>query len=92
MKKIDVLKVNGELIDVKHTSEKYTIGWKDGLRALLIAVISPVLLAVQQSISAGELELNWQQLGLTAISAAIAYLIKNFFTPSEVVLDKSHIQ
>lgn len=63
-------------------STALSLNVKDFLRGLILAILAPVLLAIQQSIAAGEVTLNWRTLGLTAISALVAYLIKNFFTNS----------
>lgn len=51
-----------------------------------MAVILPVLVIIQQSIEKGEFSLDWKLIGLTAVGGLIAYLIKNFFTPSEIVV------
>ena len=53
---------------------------RDFLKGFVIAVIVPALLAIQQSLAAGEITINWKALGITAIAAFIGYLIKNFFT------------
>ena len=53
---------------------------RDFLKGIVMAVIVPALLAIQQSISAGELTINWKSLGLTAIASFIGYLAKNLFT------------
>ena len=63
-------------------SNIFSINVKDFLKGLVMAVIAPVLVAVQQSLSAGELTLNWRALGMTAIAAFVGYLVKNFFTNS----------
>jgi len=91
MEKLTTLKVNGENIPVKQTSSLYSLNTKDILRSLLIAVATPVLAAIATSLNAGEIKINWQSLLQIGISAAAAYLIKNFFTPSEVVLDKKDV-
>ena len=53
---------------------------RDFLKGLVMAVIVPALLAIQQSITAGELVINWKSLGVAAIASFIGYLIKNVFT------------
>ena len=55
---------------------------RDFLKGLVMAVIVPALLAIQQSLTAGELTINWKALGITAVASFIGYLIKNFFTNS----------
>lgn len=45
-----------------------------------MAVIVPVLLAVQQSLAAGEFTFNWKALGLTALASFVGYILKNFLS------------
>lgn len=67
------------------TSKQFALDWKnDGVKAFILAVIAPVLLAIKDSLDAGNLDLNWKALGTTAVLTAIGYLIKNFFTTSSV--------
>lgn len=53
---------------------------RDFVKGFILAVLVPALLAIQQSLSAGELTINWRALGITAAASFIGYLIKNFFT------------
>ena len=53
---------------------------RDFLKGLVMAVIVPALLAIQQSLSAGVLTINWKALGIAAIASFIGYLIKNVLT------------
>ena len=53
---------------------------RDFLKGIVLAVLVPALLAIQQSLQAGELTINWRALGIAAVAAFIGYLIKNFFT------------
>lgn len=59
---------------------KYTLKVRDFLKAALIAIITPVLYVIQDSMSRGELTLHWNEIIVAAISGFVAYLIKNFFT------------
>lgn len=54
----------------------------DFLKALLMAVLAPVLFIIQQSIAAGALTFNWHQIEMAAIAGGVGYLIKNFFSDS----------
>lgn len=67
-------------------SKQYSLGWRDVAKALLVAILTPVLLVIQTSLDQGHLELNWKNIGIAAVSGAIAYLIKNFFTPTQTVV------
>ena len=53
---------------------------RDFVKGFILAVLVPALLAIQQSLTAGELTINWRALGITAAASFIGYLIKNFFT------------
>lgn len=65
------------------TSKTFSLDWRDGIKGLLISVTTAALLALEQSLSAGEVTINLQKIGVSAAVAGIAYLLKNFFTPSE---------
>jgi hypothetical protein len=67
------------------TSPLFTINWRDIAKGLLIAILTPTLVLIQQSLSAGTLTLNWEQLGMAAVGGGVAYLIKNFLTPAQIV-------
>lgn len=68
------------------TSKKYSWNWMDAGKALVVAVLSPIVPIVQASLAAGNLQLPWKVMGLTALSAAVAYLVKNFFTQSQTII------
>ena len=57
-----------------------SLGIRDFLRGLAIAVIAPVILVIQQSLEGGELIFNWKLIATTAVSAGLAYIVKNLFT------------
>ena len=57
---------------------------RDILRGLLMAVLTPVVFIVQQSLSLGELTFNWKAISVAALSGGVAYLIKAVFTPKPV--------
>ena len=58
-----------------------SLNWKDILKGLLMAILTPAVLIVEQSLQAGSITFNWKQIGLAAIAGGLAYLVKNFFTP-----------
>ena len=68
------------------TSKQFTLNFRDILKGLAVAVILPVLNVIYQSIEAGSFEFDWKRIGLLAAGGLIAYLIKNFLTPAEVVV------
>ena len=68
------------------TSKQFQINFRDVIKGLALAVILPVLNVIYQSIEAGSFEFDWKRIGLLAAGSFIAYIIKNFFTPAEVVM------
>ena len=45
----------------------FSLKAKDWLRGLLLAVVVPALVALQQSLEAGALTINWKELALSLI-------------------------
>jgi hypothetical protein len=66
------------------TSRKYTLNWLDAGKGLVMAILTAVLMAIESSLEAGEIEINYKKVAVAGSLAAIAYLLKNFFTPSEI--------
>jgi hypothetical protein len=69
------------------TSNQYSLNWKDIFKGLIVAVITPVFTIIMTSLNAGVLTFDWKAIGATAAAAALAYLLKNFLTPSAIVID-----
>jgi hypothetical protein len=67
-------------------NKQYSLEWRDVFKSFLIAVLTPIIPIVEQSIEAGTLTFNWKLIGLTAVGAALAYLTKNFLTPTQTVV------
>lgn len=61
-------------------SKFLSLNWGDILKGLIMAVGTPALLIVQQSIASGEFVFNWKQIGMVAIAGGVGYLIKNFLS------------
>jgi len=57
-----------------------SLGMKDILKGLLLAVLTPVIYTIQTSIEAGVLTFDWHAIGLASLAGGLAYLVKNFFT------------
>lgn len=66
------------------TSNLYSIDYRDLLKAFLMAILTPVLFIIEQTINSGQLTFNWKQIGMAAVGGGIGYLIKNFFTASTI--------
>ena len=61
-------------------SNQFSLTSRDFLKGLIMAVIVPVLLAIQQSLAAGTVTFNWKALGLTAMASFVGYILKNFLS------------
>ncbi len=68
------------------TFKQFTLNKKDWTKAILIAVLTPVIFIIQQSLDAGNFNLNWKQMAIAAVSGFLAYIIKNFFAPTQTVV------
>lgn len=68
------------------SSKRFSLNWQDAWKGIKMAVILPVLVIIQQSIEKGEFSFDWKLIGLTAVGGFIAYLIKNFFAPAEIII------
>ena len=53
---------------------------QDWAKGLYMAVGAATLTALQNSIEAHGLKIDWVNIGQAALSAAVVYLIKNYFT------------
>ena len=67
------------------TSKMFSLNAGDFLKGLLVAALTTPITAVFSSLSAGAFNINWKQMGLVAITGGVSYLLKNLFTPSQVV-------
>jgi hypothetical protein len=66
-------------------ANKFNLNWRDAARALIMAVLGAAFVTLQQLIDTGA-ELNkgsFKLIGMSAITAGVAYVIKNFFSNSE---------
>jgi hypothetical protein len=68
------------------TSSFLSLNWKDTLKAFILAVGTPVLYLVQEKIPG----YNVDPYVKVALAAGVSYLLKNFFTSSEIVVKNAH--
>ena len=61
-------------------SNQFSLTSRDFWKGVIMAVVVPFLLAIQESLAAGELTFNWKALGLTALASFVGYILKNFLT------------
>lgn len=69
-------------------SEYLKLNGLDFLKGFVVAIISAVLVIIQNSIAAGDFSFQWSTIWQGALTAGVAYLIKNFFTNAEGTLGK----
>ena len=61
-----------------------SLNWRDFLRGLVIAILTPVFTTAYDSFLRGEFALNWHLILVSAIGGAGAYLSKNIFTKPDI--------
>ncbi len=59
-----------------------SLNTKDFIKGLLVAVLSAVVTIVYNTIQTGSLEFDWKAIGITALTSALAYIMKNLFSNS----------
>jgi hypothetical protein len=64
-------------------SDFLKLNLNDIFKGLLMAVLTPVVVVIQQSLEAGVFVFDWKSIGLAALSGGVAYLVKNFFTTAK---------
>lgn len=68
--------------------KQFTLKVWDFLKGIYLAVIVPLLVTILEVIQAGSFDLDWESLWKIAVSAIAAYLLKNFLTPTHVVVEQ----
>lgn len=66
-------------------SEQLKLNWRDIGRGLIMAVLGAAVASCQQLLSTG-MELNKESariIGMSALTACVAYIVKNFFSNSQ---------
>ena len=60
-----------------------SLNWLDIAKGLVMAVLTPIVTVIGQSIEAGNFTYDWKTIGLSAAAGGFAYLVKNFFTSNK---------
>lgn len=68
------------------TSKQFTVNLIDIGKGLLLAILTPAVATVEQSLEAGKVTFNWKLIAITSASAGLAYLMKNFFQPAKTII------
>ena len=69
------------------TSKFLKLDFADILKGLLMAILTPAVVIIQQSLELGILTFNWKSIVTASIGGGLAYLLKNFLTPQKEVKD-----
>lgn len=69
----------------KIIAKQGTLQLRDLVRGLIMAVLTPAVLILQQSFEAGVLTFNWHAIAMASIAGGMAYLVKNFFEPTKII-------
>lgn len=64
-------------------SKFLSLNAKDFLKGLVVSVLTSVLTIVYTSLQAGIFTIDWKAVGTSALTAALAYITKNYLTNSE---------
>lgn len=72
-------------------SSLFSLQTKDFVKGLFIAVLTSVLTIIYTSVSAGHLEFDGKTIATTALTSALAYIMKNFVTNSNDEILKKDI-
>lgn len=64
-------------------SKLFAINAKDLLKGLILVVLTSVITIVTQTLQLGSLTFDWKTIGMTALTAGLAYLLKQLTTNSD---------
>jgi len=64
-------------------SKLFGLEKKDAIKALLIAILTPILTTVITALEAGSFNIDWKATLLIGLGAGMAYIGKNWLTNSE---------
>lgn len=90
MKKIELK--GGIDVPIKSSSSRWSINLRDLLQGLIMAVLTPVLVIVQQTLDAGHLVFNWKAIGMAAVAGGLAYIARKLPQSGKILIEKSEIE
>lgn len=62
------------------TSKFLSLDLMDFAKAFLMAVLTPAIVIIQQSLELGILTFNWKSIAMASVAGGFAYLTKNFLS------------
>jgi len=69
----------------KVISKQFSLKWRDAVRGLIIAVLTPAIVIIEQSLQAGVFVFDLKTIGMAAVGGGLAYLAKNFLEPTKTI-------
>jgi len=73
------------------TSSQFTLNWRDAIKGLIVAVLTPIFTTMLNSINEGSLTFNMKLIWISAAGGGLGYILKNFLSPSQVVISNPEI-
>lgn len=67
-------------------SKFFSLNSNDFIKGLVVAVLSAVITLLYSTIQSGTLTIDWKQIGIVALTSALAYITKNLVTNSDGTL------
>lgn len=68
------------------TSKQFWLNQRDFIKGLLTACVGAIITPLLDTLKTGTLTINWKAILVGALTAGLAYLAKNFFTPSATII------
>jgi len=93
MKKIKTLELKGgKDIAVTSSSSRWKLNARDLIQGLLMAIITPVIVVIQQSLDLGILTFDFKAIGMAAIAGALAYIVRKLPQSGKILIEKSAVE
>jgi len=93
MKKIKTLELKGgKDIAVTSSSSRWKLNTRDLIQGLLMAIITPVIVVIQQSLDLGILTFDIKAIGMAAIAGALAYIVRKLPQSGKILIEKSAVE
>lgn len=75
-------------METKQTSQQFKLNLEDLGKGALVSAVSALLTALLALLQSGsQITLNdLKSIGIVALTSGVAYLAKNFFTPSQTIV------
>jgi len=93
MKTIKKLELKGgKDIAVTASSNRWKLNERDLIQGLIMAIITPVIVVIQQSLDLGILTFDVKAIGMAAIAGALAYMLRKLPQSGKILIEKSAVE